>query len=187
MKDGARVDPDEVLVAQVLKGEREAFEPLVRRHQGHLFRHARGMGLDPDTAADLVQDSLVKAYERLGSCRSPERFGVWVGRILRNRCLDYLKSAARRDLPLHPFLPDTGGGPDGDAERNALRWQLNEALAKLPTEQREAFLMKHGEGRSYDEMAELAEASVSAMKMRVHRAREALQAHLEARGVGGGL
>ena len=143
--------------------------------------------MDPDTAADLVQDSLVTAYERLGSCRSPERFGIWVGRILRNRCLDHLKSAARRGLPLHPFLPDSGRGPDGDAEGNALRRQLNEALATLPAEQREAFLMKHGEGRSYDEMADLAEASVSAMKMRVHRAREALQAHLEARGVSGGL
>jgi RNA polymerase sigma-70 factor, ECF subfamily len=185
MKDAARVDPDEVLVARVLRGERDAFEPLVHRHQGRLFRHARGMGLDPDATADLVQDSLVTAYERLGSCRSPERFGVWVGRILRNRCLDYLKSAARRDLPLHPFLPDTGRGPDGDAEGNALRRKLNEALAMLPAQQREAFLMKHGEGRSYDEMADLAEASVSAMKMRVHRAREALQEHLRAHGVAG--
>jgi RNA polymerase sigma-70 factor, ECF subfamily len=170
--------PDEALVARVLGGNRAAFEPLVRRHQASLFRYARGMGLDPDTAADVVQDAMVKAFESLETCREPERVGVWMGRILRNRCLDFLKSAARRGTPLHPSLPATRGNPEREAERSGLRSRLNRALATLPAEQREAFLMKHAEGRSYEEMAELSECSVSAMKMRVHRAREALQTEL---------
>ena len=171
---------DAALVARVRTGDRAAFEILVRRHQAFLFRRARWMGLDADTAADMVQDALVKAYENLASCREPNRFGFWVGQIVRNRCLDFLKSAARRSLPLPVYLAANHGNPELEERRSRLRSQLNRALAMLPEEQREAFLMKHGEGLSYDEMAELACASVSAMKMRVHRAAEALRDHLAA-------
>lgn len=170
--------PDATLVSRVLEGDRSAFEPLVRRHQASLFRRARWMGLDMDTAADMVQDALVKAYESLGSCRDPARFGCWAGRILRNRCLDFLKSAARRALPLPLSLPANDGDPVLEEQRSRSRARLNAALAALPEEQREAFLMKHGEGLSYGEMAQLSDASVSAMKMRVHRATETLRAQL---------
>src|SRR5436309_12076926 len=173
--------PDAAAVAQVLKGDRNAFAVLVRRHQAFLFRRARWMGLDADTAADMVQDALIKAYENLASCREPNRFGFWVGQILRNRCLDFLKSAVRRSVPLPPFLAANHGNPELEEQRGTLRNRLMSALALLPPEQREALLMKHGEGLSYDEMAELTSASVSAMKMRVHRATEALREQL--RGV----
>jgi RNA polymerase sigma-70 factor, ECF subfamily len=166
---------DATLVARVLEGDRGAFEILIRKHQGSLFRRARWMGLDTDTAADMVQDTLVKAYTNLGSCRDSNKFGYWLGRILRNRILDFMKSADRRSAPLPLSLPATYGDPELEEARSTLRNLLQEALAALPVEQREAFLMKHGEGLSYEEMAELAETSVSAMKMRVHRAREALQ------------
>jgi RNA polymerase sigma-70 factor (ECF subfamily) len=171
---------DAVLVAGVLNGERDAFEMLVRRHQAFLFRRARWMGLDADTAADMVQDALVKAYQSLSTCREPDRFGFWVGKILRNQCLDFLKSAARRSVPLSPFLAANHGNPELEEQRSTLRNRLMAALALLPQEQREAFLMKHGEGLSYDEMAELTHVSVSAMKMRVHRATELLREQLHA-------
>jgi RNA polymerase sigma-70 factor, ECF subfamily len=169
---------DGVLVARVLNGERDAFEILVRRHQGFLFRRARWMGLDADTAADVVQDAFIKAYENLSTCREPDRFGFWVGKILRNQCLDFLKSAARRSVPLSSFLAANHGNPELERQRSTLRDRLVSALALLQPDQREAFLMKHGEGLSYDEMAELAKVSVSAMKMRVHRATELLREQL---------
>jgi len=169
---------DAVMVARVLNGERDAFEILVRRHQGFLFRRARWMGLDADTAADMVQDALIKAFQNLSTCREPDRFGFWVGRILRNQCLDFLKSAARRTVPLSLFLAANHGNPELEEQRSTLRNRLIAALALLPHDQREAFLMKHGEGLSYDEMAELTNASVSAMKMRVHRATELLRDQL---------
>jgi RNA polymerase sigma-70 factor, ECF subfamily len=170
--------PDATVVAQVLDGNKGAFETLVRRHQTALFRRARWMGMDADTAADMVQDSLIKAYENLWSCREPDRFGFWVGQILRNRCLDYLKSAARRSVPLPDFLPTNEGSPELEERRSTFRSRLKTSLALLPDEQREAFLMKHAEDLSYDEMARLTGASVSAMKMRVHRAIEMLREHL---------
>jgi RNA polymerase sigma-70 factor (ECF subfamily) len=175
----ANADPtDAMLVKRVRDGDPSAYELLVRRHQAALFRRARWMGFEPDTAADMVQDALIKAYESLASCRDPNRFLFWAGQILRNKCLDFLKSAARRGVPLSLELPAEWGNPEVEHERSALRDQLKQALAALPEEQREAFLMKHGEDLSYEEMAELTGASVSAMKMRVHRARELLQVEL---------
>jgi RNA polymerase sigma-70 factor (ECF subfamily) len=64
-------------------------------------------------------------------------------------------------------------------DRSELRLDLDRALQRLPASLREAFVMKHVEGRSYEEMAILLETTVGALKMRVHRAREALQALLE--------
>lgn len=170
---------DATLVNRTLDGDQGAFEVLVRRHQSALFRRARWMGLDHDTASDMVQDSLIKAYESLGTCRAPDRFKLWVGRILRNKCLDFLKSAARRGVVLVSHPPTASGNAEFEHDTQTLRKRLNEALAVLPEEQREAFLMKHGENLSYEEMAELTGTSVSAMKMRVHRARLSLRESLE--------
>lgn len=164
---------DGELVARVLDGEPRAYGVLVDRHQGALHRQARGMGLDPDTAKDMVQETLVKAYASLHSCRKPEKFRSWAFRILRNQCLDHLKDPRRRSVALE----DTGPGQAGLASRptSALRHEIHDALNRLTPLLREAFLLKHEAGYSYDEVAEITDASPSAVKMRVHRAREELR------------
>jgi RNA polymerase sigma-70 factor (ECF subfamily) len=167
---------DAELVQRVLGGHAPTYEVLVRRYQESLFRHAVGMVGDSDAAADLVQDSLVKAYTRLGTC-DPDRFAAWLFRILRNRCKDWLKSRRRRDVPL---VDDAHAAPASDdplrtLESTELGQVVSAALARLPEAQREAFLLKHVEGRSYEEMADMLDTGVSALKMRVMRAREALQ------------
>lgn len=176
-------DADASLVAQVLAGDREAFSFLVRRHQDELYRYARNLRLDHDSAADLVQEAFVTAYTRLGQCSDPARFRFWLFRILRNRCLDFLRDIRRRSVPLEDVNLVARGTPGDAASGSELRESLARALDTLAPDLREAFLMKHHEGRSYQEMAELAEASVPAMKMRVHRAREALREMLIEAGV----
>jgi RNA polymerase sigma-70 factor, ECF subfamily len=168
-------------VRRVLRGEAARYEVLVRRYQEPLYRHAFGMVGDADAAADLVQDSLVKAYTRLGTC-DPDRFAGWLFRILRNRCKDYLKSRRRRDVPLlddGPHAAPASDDPVRTLERTETGRAVARALARIPPSQREAFLLKHVEGRSYEEMAELLGAGISALKMRVMRAREALQEMLK--------
>lgn len=173
---------DADVVARVLAGARDEYAVLVRRYQDPLYRHALGMVGSPDAAEDLVQESLIRGYERLSSCKDPDRFASWIFRVLRNRCLDYLKNRRREMLPLEE---ETAFATDADdpglaLERLETGDRIGRALAALPEAQREAFLLKHVEGRSYEEMAELLEASESALKMRVMRAREALQAMLGA-------
>jgi RNA polymerase sigma-70 factor, ECF subfamily len=173
---------DETLVGEVLAGNRELFSQLVDRHQGSLLRQAQAMGLDDDTARDLVQDAFVRAFEQLKGFKHRDRFRVWVGTVLRNRCLDYLKrpSIRFRD-PLTPLIVDPGEGPHARTERRLLADAIERAMSALPLEQREAFVLRHVEGLSYEDLAEVTGVSESAAKMRVHRAREALRARLEGR------
>jgi RNA polymerase sigma-70 factor, ECF subfamily len=172
--------PDGKIVARVLSGDRECFAVLVRRHQDALHRHALGMVFDPESARDLVQESFIRAYRGLSRCRDPEKFGGWLFQILRNQCRDHLKNRRRLDVSLDETIPAVANedGPDAGFERLELRSVIDRALAQLPEAQREAFLMKHVEDRSYEEMAELLDCSESALKMRVLRAREALQSLL---------
>ncbi|MHB1222821.1 MAG: RNA polymerase sigma factor [Gemmatimonadaceae bacterium] len=174
---------DAQLVARTLEGDDAAYATLVRRHQHRLYRHARGMGLDHDTSLDLVQDAFVRAYERLVDCRDGASYRAWLFRICRNLCLDELRNVRRLSVPLSTLdRPDDFEDPR--AGEDDLMLTLRAALERLPNALREAFLLKHDAGYTYDEVAAITETSPSAAKMRVHRAREALRTFLSRQGVG---
>ena len=172
---------DAELVRQVIRGERDAYAELVNRHQALLYRHACGMGLDHDTSLDLVQDAFVKAYTSLKECHDPGHFRAWVFRIGCNLCFDHMRNVRRLSVPMSQ-LSGIESIPDRDDSEDVDR-TLREALLRLPTVQREAFLLKHDAGYTYDEVAELTASSPSAVKMRVHRARESLREFLIEQGV----
>jgi RNA polymerase sigma-70 factor (ECF subfamily) len=172
---------DAALIARVLDGDKQQFEHLVRRYQQLLYRHAVTMVLDHDAAADMVQDTFVRAYLNLRQCRDHARFRAWLFQTLRNRCLDHLKDASRRNLRLDEVaepLVDGADGPGAIALRNETRTRIRRALACLSPALREAFVMHYVDGMPYEAMAELLDASVSALKMRTLRAREALSSVL---------
>ena len=172
--------PDAELVRRVLEGEADLFRFLVRRYGDVLHRHAERMVGHPDIAADLVQSAFVKGYRNLHRCQ-PEKCGGWLFRILSNQARDFLRDPRRGELRLHevPAAPAGGPGPDEELEQAELGRALEEALGKITPEQREAFVLKHYEGHSYEEMSEMLAVAPAALKMRVHRAREALQRLLE--------
>lgn len=173
-----QVEADQEIIARVLAGERNAFSVLIHRYQDPLYRHALGMTGSPDVAEDILQMSFIKAYQHLAEVRG--RFDAWVFRIVANGCKDWLKNIRRTHLSYdEDDQPTSYANPDEELDRSELRDDLDRALQKLPPSLREAFIMKHVEGRSYEEMAELLTTTVGALKMRVHRAREALQALLE--------
>ena len=167
---------DEDVIARVLDGQKQEFEHLVGRYQRALYRHAVALVLDHDVAADMVQDAFVRAYLGLRECRDRSRFKPWLFRTLRNRCLDHLKEASRRNLRLDDIDDplDVAEGPAEAAERAETRSGIQRALGELPAALREAFVMHYVDGVPYETMAELLDASVSALKMRALRAREAL-------------
>ncbi len=172
---------DGAVVRAVLAGDRQAYSLLVQRHQDSLYRHAVRMTDRPDEATDIVQAAFIKGFEHLARCRDADRFGAWLFRIGANQCKDYLKNRRHRDLRLEDAapLPSRRGNPEEKAERGQLRQMIARALERLSPDEREAFMLKHVEGLSYTEMAVLLGASVPALKMRVHRAREGLQQLLE--------
>lgn len=173
-----QMEADQEVIARVLAGERNAFEILIHRYSDPLYRHALGMTGSPDVAEDILQMSFIKAFQHLAEVRG--RFDAWVFRIVANGCKDWLKNIRRTHLSYDEDDQPTGyANPEEELDRSELRDDLDRALQSLPPSLREAFVMKHVEGRSYEEMADLLGTTVGALKMRVHRAREALQALLE--------
>jgi RNA polymerase sigma-70 factor (ECF subfamily) len=173
-----QADADQEIITRVLAGSKDAFGILIQRYSDPLYRHALGMTGSPDVAEDILQASFIKAYQHLGEVRG--RFDAWVFRIVANACKDWLKNIRRTHVSYEEDdQPSSFSTPEEEMDRNELRTDLEYALGRLPESLREAFVMKHVEGRSYEEMAELLETTVGALKMRVHRAREALQALLE--------
>jgi RNA polymerase sigma-70 factor (ECF subfamily) len=173
-----QADLDQEVISRVLNGSRDAFEVLVVRYSDPLYRHALGMTGSPDVAEDILQTSFIKAYQHLSEVRG--RFDAWIFRIVANACKDWLKNIRRGHASYDDDdQPSSYLTPEEDLDRNELRTDLEGALAALPASLREAFVMKHVEGRSYEEMVDLLGTTVGALKMRVHRAREALQQLLE--------
>jgi RNA polymerase sigma-70 factor (ECF subfamily) len=173
---------DAEAVQRVRGGDREAYRILVVRYRDLLFRRALALVGDADTAADIVQATLVGGFAQLSKLRDDGAVAGWLYRMCTNACRDHLKSARRRDVPLQDATDaalQARERADAPLERRRLRGALLAALRQLSEEHREAFLLKHVEECSYEEMSKLLGASVPALKMRVHRARDALRSALD--------
>ena len=163
----SRSDSD--LVREVLAGRPEAFALLVDRHHARCLRLATHLLACADDAEDVVQDAFVRAYRHLGSYHERDKFGAWLTRILVNQC----RTRAARNARYVPLDAEThladlvvDAGDDSFDTRAA----LTRALQHLVPEQREAITLRFGEDLSYEEMATITGAGVSALKMRVQRA-----------------
>lgn len=178
---GKPVLADGDIVARVLAGDVESYRVLVERYRTEFGRYAVALVGDSDSAEDALQEAFIRAYQSLHSCREPHRFKHWFFRILTNQC--HNARARRRLESLDQHDAPARERADRPVEQDELRRAIELALSELTTEQREAFVMKHVDGRSYEEIAELLGAGVDALKMRVYRAREVLRRLLD--GLGG--
>lgn len=171
---------DAELVQATRRGEQRAFAELVRRYRDRHARFATRMLGDADEAEDVLQSVFVRAYRHIDRCEDPARFGAWLHRIAVNECRTFATRRGQRELKLvrEPLVLE-GLESETPGSDPALRLRIEQALAQLPVDQREAFLMKHVEELEYEEMAELTGAGVSALKMRVKRAIERLREQLE--------
>src|SRR3989442_7661398 len=171
---------DVEVVARVLGGEREAFGLLMRRYEPGLLRYAARMLGSRDVAADAVAEGFVRSYRHLASCRDPARLRTWLYRIVANRCKSHLARRPTADVSLDEAPPVADPRDNEAAVERAEQLALVErALMTLSLEKREAFVLKHVEGMSYEEMAAATGERIPTLKMRVHRAREALLQALE--------
>ncbi|HMH81984.1 MAG TPA: RNA polymerase sigma factor [Gemmatimonadales bacterium] len=173
--------PDAEVVARVLGGDAEAFGIVIRRYEAGLQRFATRMLGSRDAAADAVAEGFVRAYRHLASCREPTRIRTWLYRIVTNRCKSHLARRSVADVPLDDAPPVADPSDSAAALERAEQLALvNRALTALSPDKREAFVLKHVEGLSYEEMAAVTGERIPTLKMRVHRAREALLKALEA-------
>jgi RNA polymerase sigma-70 factor (ECF subfamily) len=171
---------DAEAVKRVLDGDSDAYAILVGRYSDRYVRYASQMLGSREDAEEALQDALVRAFRSLRNCEDPERFGAWLFQILTNRCRT---AGARRGRREQTFVRDEialmNAASEHPADQRALREEIYRALDLLDAEQREAFLLKHVEGLSYEEISEMTGAGVSALKMRVKRACDRLKVSLQ--------
>lgn len=170
--------PDHEVVRAVLDGDTESFATLMHRYGDSCTRFAvRMLGSRAD-ADDALQNAFIRAFRALPSCRDPRRFRSWLMQIVANECRSYGSRQTRR---ARWFVQDEAAVERAEsvAESTDLRDELHRALAKLPVPQREAFVLRYAEDMSYEEMAAVTGAGVSALKMRAKRACERLRELLD--------
>ena len=167
--------PRSLLVHAARSGDVRAFATLVDTYYARCLRFAMHMLTSRDDAEEAVQDTFIRVYRALPKYEDREAFEPWLFRILANRCRTAGGRAKRHsELVEYGDVPER---PTAHAEDEAFAWReaIQGALAALPTEQREAFLMRHVEDLSYEDMSTATGARVSALKMRVKRACDALR------------
>lgn len=167
---------DAWLVARARRGDSAAFETLVRRHYRVAFAVALAILENRMDAEDVCQDAFVRALERLGDCREPERFVAWLLQIVRNRARNYRDyRRVRAAQPLEEV--DVAGPlePARDAERSELREALQAALSRLSEVQRQVVLLHDLEGWKHREIADALGLSDGASRQQLFAARRRLR------------
>lgn len=170
--EGAEAD-DATLLAAHVAGSPDAFATLVARHQDRLWAVALRTVRDPDDAADVLQDALVKAYRAAGGFRGEAAVATWLHRIVVTTALDLLRR--RRPVPVEPVdLPD----PVDAVAGREVSMDVEQALAALPPEQRAAVVLVDLQGFGVDEAATVLGCPPGTVKSRCFRGRARLAALL---------
>jgi RNA polymerase sigma-70 factor (ECF subfamily) len=169
---------DEELVQEVRAGRSAAFEELVRRHGAHLRRAVRGVLRDRSEVEDVVQQALLQAFTGLDGYAGTAPFSTWLTRIAVNEAL--MRARRRRRLERVALrLVAEGDGPDRTPEQQAASReaveQVQAALPRLPVHHREVIQLATLYDLSRAAVAERLGVSEAAVKVRLHRAREALR------------
>ncbi|MHC4917332.1 MAG: RNA polymerase sigma factor, partial [Planctomycetota bacterium] len=155
-----------------------AFGELAERYSRQVAAVTYAMIRDREKARDLAQEAFLEAYEALRSLREAARFGAWLVGIARRRCIYAIRRerraaralAAKAEEPREQPL-----GPAGELSRTDEEARLLEALGRLGRRYREVLVLRHFEGKSYAEIAELLEISVATVEKRLTRARNKLR------------
>lgn len=179
------------LVKRAQSGDVAAFESLIENYQKRIFSIAYRMIEHQEDAADLTQEVILKIFKNLDKFKGDSKFSTWVYRIATNTCLDEIKKSRRRTTysldkeietdegSMAAELPDTGPGPEEEAERKDIKKAVYAAIGQLGQEHKQVILLRDLQGLSYEEIAEILHCSVGTVKSRISRARGNLKKMLE--------
>lgn len=162
-------------------GNREAFGHLIRAYQTPVFNLAYRMLGNADEAEQAAQEAFIRVWTRLDSYNSSHKFSTWLLTITSNYCIDQLRKRRAQllsidgPLPTHPALmSEKSDGPEAQVFESEREEIVQRLLTTLPDDYREAVVLRYWYDLSYDEIAEIMETTVSAIKSRLFRARRQL-------------
>src|SRR5579884_2922384 len=180
---------DGALAAQAQSGDADAFRILVERHSRSVFRLAFRMTGNEHDAEDVVQETFLRAYKQLSHYESRSSFSTWLYRIASNYSLDLIRMRKRiadkqeRETPEGRSPLDTvaapAPGPDRLAFSNQVQQRVSEAMNELSDLERSAFVLRHFEGLSIEEIGGMLGTSLNATKHSIFRAVQKLRRRLE--------
>jgi len=163
-------------IRQSQAGDPQSFEALVRRYQHMIHALTYRMTGSTADAEDLAQEVFIRAYRQLKSFRGDSKFSSWLYRIGVNTCLNWKKSAQRREK-LHQDWADSDPSPSSRTDE--LRVRVQEALTQLPAKQRAAIILTMYEEMNHAEAARVLGCSETTVSWRVFMARKKLKQWLE--------
>jgi RNA polymerase sigma factor (sigma-70 family) len=157
------------------------FNLLVREYQRRVYWHVRKMVIDHDDADDITQEVFIKIYKHIDRFREDAQLYTWIYRIATNECLTFLQRKKRRF-----FLPigDVEGELTAKLDTNStltgdeIQLKLQKALLKLPDKQRLVFNMKYFDDMSYEQISEITDTTVGALKASYHFAVKKIEDYL---------
>ncbi|MBB4912896.1 RNA polymerase sigma factor [Actinophytocola algeriensis] len=173
--DDSRLD-DTTLVVRARDGDVRAYEQLVRRYQGPMFRLAVRMLASRGDAEDVVQEVFLTAWRSLASLHEEAAFVAWLYRMITNRCLNVIRdrhTTVDVDLAQRESR-SPGSRPERTVEVSEQLAAVTEALQRLTGEQRACWLLREVHGRSYEEIAQAVGVTTTAVRGRIARARAQL-------------
>jgi RNA polymerase sigma-70 factor (ECF subfamily) len=167
------------LLARVVSGDREAFDTVMRTHEGRVFSVCLRILGDREKALDATQDTFLIVFRKAGQFQGRSAIGTWIYRIAVNACYDQIRRTKRRpseSLPDHVDPSDPGA--EAAIESAALRPEIEVALGTLTAEFRNAVILSDLEGLSLPEVAEVLGVPIGTVKSRVFRGRRLLAQRL---------
>ena len=177
------------IVQRVLQGDVNAFEKLVLEYEKAVYGITQRMCGNAEDAADMTQETFIKAYNSLSSFRGDSKFSVWLYRIATNVCLDFLRSKSRKPTvslsmedddgeEVELDIADESQSPERLLERGLTRDAVRRGLNALSPEYRQILLLREIQGLSYEEISDVLTLEVGTVKSRIFRARKRLCAFL---------
>jgi len=175
---------DAECVRRVQRGETDAFETLVRRHEKTIFNLVYRMLGDTEEAAEVSQEVFLSAFRATGQFRGDANFSTWLYRIAINHASTRRKTLNSRQRKVVPIesadsLHDPEPGPLEILERQEIREKVQFALNQLEPDDAAVILLRDMQDVSYSEVAHVLQIPVGTVKSRLHRARQALKSRLK--------
>ncbi|MGZ3900862.1 MAG: RNA polymerase sigma factor [Bacteroidia bacterium] len=175
---------DNVIIEEILSGNKEKYALIMRKYNQRLYRICKGYLKDEAEIEDVMQETYIKAFQNLVKFENRSKFSSWLTRILINECLQRLRKMKRETLldnseeQMKTMNLTDKKSPETESLNKELKGLLEINIAQLPEKYRAVFIMREVEKMSIDETAESLEISDSNVKVRLNRAKEMLRAAL---------